>query len=148
MSEKAATNAVDGYVKLVLTVVLTVAGSWATVSKEIHGYIDTKMEDVSQQMVRTISAQATGQMLQVMDSTKQAIQSHQDTMYTRLERIETRIGMRNTNGRTVVVTPDTAALAEVQRRLFLIEQGIEAILDGPPASKVRAKRAHNAQPQD
>lgn len=147
MSEQNKAKA-DNWIRSAVQAVVIVVSTWQLFTKEIHGYIDTKMEVVSGQMVRTISAQATGQMLQVMDSTKLAIQAHQDTMAARLTKIEERIGMRG-NTRTVVVTPDTAALMEMQRRLSMIEQGIEAILDGSagPATMKR-RRAHNSIPQD
>lgn len=147
MSEENKTKA-DNWIRSAVQAVVIVVSTWQLFTKEIHGYIDTKMEDVSTEMVRTIGAQATGQMLQVMDSTKLAIQAHQDTLSARLTRIEDRMGMR-AGTRTVVVTPDTAAVAMLQRRLLLIEQGIEAILDGPPGQlQPRKKRAHNSIPQD
>lgn len=143
MSEQAA-KSTESYTKMIITVVLTVVGSWATVRNEIHTYIDTKMEAVRKDITSDVVNSVSGQMLQVMDSTKADIQAHQDAMSTRLDAIEEMVGVRVTN-RTIITPPDTTGIKRLERRMAQMELGIEAVLDG--LSRAERKRAHNALPQ-
>lgn len=142
MSDQAA-KSTESFTKVIITVVLTVVGSWATVRNEIHSYIDAKMEDVSSEITREVVNSVSGQMLQVMDSTKADIAAHQQAIGARLDIIEELVGVRMTN-RTIIHPPDTAAIRRLERRMSQMEMGIDAVLDG--MSRAERKRAHNALP--
>jgi hypothetical protein len=148
MSEQNKTKA-DNWIRSAVQALVIIVSTWQLFTKEIHGYIDTKLEGMEEQVVRKVATVNHGQMLLLVDSIGDVMQLYQDTTRDRLFNIEELIGVRPSN-RTIVVPPDTVAIARLQKQMRDVEAGIEQILDGQAeaAGKRRLRRAHNAFPQE
>lgn len=138
--EKAA-NAATGWIGQAVQALVIVITTWQLFATEIHGYIDTKMDAMEQNMVRKVGATTSGQMLQLVDSVDKRMQAYQDTNVKRLNNIEELIGVRPSN-RTIIVPPDTAAIQRLQWQMRQVESGIERILDGQAEAAGQRRLRH------
>ncbi len=131
-----------------LKVALVIVTSWQLFANDIHGYIDTQLEELEKNVVRKVNNTTSGQMLQVVDSIGDRMQAYQDTNAARFINLEELIGVRPSN-RTIITPPDTVAIKRLQLEMRQVHEGIELILDGQAdaAGKRRPRRAHNAYPQ-
>lgn len=148
MSEQTKTKA-DNWIRSAVQALVIIVSTWQLFTKEIHGYIDTKLEGMEDEVVRKVATVNAGQMLLLVDSIGGVMQLYQDTNRARLTNIEELVGVRPSN-RTIIMPPDTVAIAALNRKMRDVEAGIEKILDGQAeaAANRRQRRAHNAFPQE
>lgn len=121
---------------------LVVITTWQLFAKEIHGYIDVRMDTMQREVVRDVAIIGQGQMLILKDSIFSNMRTYQDATDVRLSRIELQGDQPNVN-RTIIHAADTAGLQQLNERMHMIEHGVEAILDGVNNVPWRRQPAHN-----
>lgn len=129
---------IDGWTRSLISAALVVAGSWYTVTNEIHGYIDARLTETVDKITLRAGAIGEGQMLMVMDT----VHAMDTRMVARINNLEELIGVRP-SPRTIVVPPDTVARNRMERELKEIRGSIELLLDGAADPVYIRTRAHN-----